>query len=30
MKTEKQMSAAATEFAARWQGKGYERGENKD
>lgn len=26
MKTEKQMSMAATEFAERWKGRGYERG----
>ena len=29
MKTDKQMSAAAAEFAARWKGKGYERGESQ-
>ena len=29
MKTEKQMSAAAAEFATRWQSKGYERGESQ-
>ena len=29
MKTDKQMAAAAAEFAARWQGKGYERGESQ-
>ena len=29
MKTEKQIAAAATEFAKRWQGKGYERGESQ-
>jgi hypothetical protein len=29
MKTEKQMAAAAAEFAARWEGKGYERGESQ-
>ena len=29
MKTDKQMSAAAAEFAARWEGKGYERGESQ-
>lgn len=29
MKTDKQMAAAATEFAARWEGKGYERGESQ-
>lgn len=29
MKTEKQMAAAATEFAERWKGRGYERGESQ-
>ena len=29
MKTDKQMSTAAAEFAARWEGKGYERGESQ-
>ena len=29
MKTEKQMVAAATDFAARWEGKGYERGQSQ-
>ena len=29
MKTEKQMSLAAAEFAARWKGRGYERGESQ-
>ncbi|MBQ7424218.1 MAG: class I SAM-dependent DNA methyltransferase [Prevotella sp.] len=29
MKTEKQMAAAAAEFAERWQGRGYERGESQ-
>ena len=29
MKTDKQMSAAAAGFAARWDGKGYERGESQ-
>ena len=29
MKTDKQMSAAAADFAARWEGKGYERGESQ-
>lgn len=29
MKTEKQMAAAATDFAARWEGKGYERGQSQ-
>ena len=29
MKTEKQMAAAAAEFAARWEGKGYERGQSQ-
>jgi len=29
MKTDKQMSAAAAEFAVRWEGKGYERGESQ-
>ena len=29
MKTDKQMAAAAAEFAARWEGKGYERGESQ-
>lgn len=29
MKTEKQMSMAATEFAERWKGRGYERGESQ-
>ena len=28
MKTEKQMAAAA-DFAARWEGKGYERGQSQ-
>ncbi len=29
MMTEKQMAAAAAEFASRWQGKGYERGQSQ-
>ena len=29
MKTEKQQSAAAAEFAERWKGKGYERGQSQ-
>jgi type I restriction-modification system DNA methylase subunit len=29
MKTEKQMSIAAAEFAERWKGRGYERGESQ-
>ena len=29
MKTEKQMASAAAEFAARWEGRGYERGESQ-
>jgi hypothetical protein len=29
MKTEKQMSLAAAEFAERWKGRGYERGESQ-
>ena len=29
MKTEKQMIAAAAEFAERWKGRGYERGESQ-
>ena len=29
MKTEKQMAAAAAEFAKRWKGRGYERGESQ-
>lgn len=29
MKTEKQQAAAAAEFAARWKGRGYERGESQ-
>ena len=29
MKTEKQMSMAAAEFAERWKGRGYERGESQ-
>ena len=29
MKTEKQMAAAAAEFAERWKGRGYERGESQ-
>ena len=29
MKTEKQMSTAAAEFAERWKGRGYERGESQ-
>ena len=29
MKTDKQMAAAAADFAARWKGKGYERGESQ-
>lgn len=29
MKTEKQMAAAAAEFAERWQGKGYEKGQSQ-
>ena len=27
--TDKQMSAAAAEFARRWQGRGYEKGESQ-
>jgi type I restriction-modification system DNA methylase subunit len=29
MKTDKQIAAAAAEFAKRWQGRGYERGESQ-
>lgn len=29
MKTDKQMAVAAADFAARWEGKGYERGESQ-
>ena len=29
MKTDKQMAAAAADFALRWKGKGYERGESQ-
>ena len=29
MKTDKQMAAAAADFAARWQGRGYEKGESQ-
>jgi hypothetical protein len=29
MKTERQMSLAAAGFAARWKGRGYERGESQ-
>ena len=29
MKTEKQISAAAAQFAGRWKGRGYERGESQ-
>jgi len=29
MKTEKQMAMAAAEFAERWKGRGYERGESQ-
>ena len=29
MKTEKQMAVAAAEFAERWKGRGYERGESQ-
>ena len=29
MKTEKQIAVAAAEFAKRWKGKGYERGESQ-
>lgn len=29
VKTEKQMAAAAAEFAERWKGKGYEKGESQ-
>ena len=29
MKTDKQMAAAAAEFAERWKGRGYERGESQ-
>ena len=29
MKTDKQIAAAATEFAMRWKGRGYERGESQ-
>ena len=29
MKTDKQMAMAATEFAERWKGRGYERGESQ-
>ena len=29
MKTEKQMAAAAAEFAKRWAGRGYEKGDSQ-
>lgn len=29
MKTDKQIALAAAEFAERWQGKGYEKGESQ-
>ena len=29
MKTDKQIALAAAEFAGRWQGKGYEKGESQ-
>ena len=29
MKTEKQIAVAAAEFAERWKGRGYERGESQ-
>ena len=29
MKTEKQMASAAQEFAARWAGRGYEKGDSQ-
>jgi hypothetical protein len=29
MKTEKQMAASAAEFAARWKGRGYEKGDSQ-
>ena len=29
MKTEKQIALAAAEFAERWKGRGYERGESQ-
>ena len=29
MKTDKQMAAAAADFAKRWEGKGYERGQSQ-
>ena len=29
MKTDKQMAIAAAEFAERWKGRGYERGESQ-
>ena len=29
MNTEKQQAAAAAEFAKRWEGRGYERGESQ-
>lgn len=29
MKTEKQMAAAAAEFAARWKDRGYEKGDSQ-
>ena len=29
MKTDKQMAAAAVEFAQRWQGRGYEKGDSQ-
>ncbi len=29
MKTEKQIAVAAAEFAKRWNGRGYERGESQ-
>ena len=29
MKTDKQMAASAAEFAKRWEGKGYERGQSQ-
>ena len=29
MKTEKQMAAAAADFAKRWEGRGYEKGDSQ-
>jgi len=29
MKTDKQIAASAAEFAERWKGKGYERGQSQ-